>query len=283
MKNNKIEKFYKKQDWKSALALTTDFLFIFLLASIHTHYSSWLIYILVLFLIGFKQFSLGECLVHEACHGLLFSNKRINHFFGKLLSILFFIPYKTYCKDHALHHKYLLTDKDPTLKDFTVYKLDGFHKKISAWEGIKIWFVRPLLGFTFYYVYLNKDIHDREQLKNILIWTFILISFYFIGQLDFLFLYWLFPQFYVLSMCLYWSEIEDHFNVQSGPTRTNTSFWENLLLTHNNGFHEMHHKYPDIPWYHLKKAYYNNRHLLKGEVSRGIFETVKQTLKNKRG
>ena len=134
--------------------------------------------------------------------------------------------------------------------------------------------------YTFYYIYLSKDLSDirrsRESLEIILAWFFIIILFYVFGYHKFLFLYWLVPQFYVLSMCLYWSEIQDHFNVKNGTTRTNINLLENLLFTHNNGFHEIHHRDTRIPWYHLKKAHFSNSHLLKSQVSKGIFGTFKQ-------
>jgi fatty acid desaturase len=93
---------------------------------------------------------------------------------------------------------------------------------------------------------------------------------------DELLLYWVVPMLWCYSSFFYWSEIEDHFNTNTG-TRTNVG-WTNWL-THNNGFHSVHHKYPRIPWYRLREAHFALC-ADSSDISRGFLDTFRQISTN---
>jgi fatty acid desaturase len=53
-------------------------------------------------------------LVHEAIHGLLFANRRINDAAGRLLGILFAAPFRPLRTGHLLHHRFSRTPRERT-------------------------------------------------------------------------------------------------------------------------------------------------------------------------
>src|SRR5580692_299544 len=55
---------------------------------------------------------------HEASHGLLRSNRRINEIDGVLAGILSFMSFSLYRAAHQTHHAYLATERDEELWPF---------------------------------------------------------------------------------------------------------------------------------------------------------------------
>ncbi len=66
---------------------------------------------------------------HEASHGLLRKNRRINEIDGILLGVLSFMSFSLYRAAHQLHHAQLATERDEELWPFT-------HTDIPRWQRI---------------------------------------------------------------------------------------------------------------------------------------------------
>jgi fatty acid desaturase len=59
-----------------------------------------------------------QFLLHEACHGTLFKNRKINDFFGFICGVLAGYDFISYRINHMKHHKFLGTDQDPENGNF---------------------------------------------------------------------------------------------------------------------------------------------------------------------
>src|SRR6187397_414803 len=83
--------------------------FTLLWAASHVDHYGWVVLMGVLFaFIMVPVYSL----IHEAEHGILHSNKRINDLMGRWLSTLFIAPYTFFRHCHLKHHKKNRTDEE---------------------------------------------------------------------------------------------------------------------------------------------------------------------------
>jgi beta-carotene ketolase (CrtW type) len=147
---------------------------------------------------------------HDAMHGLVSSNKKVNHALGWFSAILF--SYNFYWKlfpKHHEHHRYVATDKDPDFHDsdnFLIWYFSFVRQYVTIWqillmavtfnilklflptENLILFWMLPAVLSTlqlFYFgTYLphkgesDNSHHSRSQSKNHL-WAF--ISCYFFG------------------------------------------------------------------------------------------------------
>lgn len=147
---------------------------------------------------------------HDAMHGLVSSNKKVNHTIGWICSILF--SYNFYWRlfpKHHEHHRFVATDKDPDYHhsdNFFVWYFSFVRQYVNIWqillmavtfnilklflptENLIVFWMLPAIISTlqlFYFgTYLphrgesDNEHHSRSQSKNH-IWAF--ISCYFFG------------------------------------------------------------------------------------------------------
>ena len=69
-----------------------------------------------------------------------------------------------------------------------------------------------------------------------------------------LILYWPIPYTFIFSTVSYWSEVGDHYRVSGAKTRSDLNWFLNTFISHNIGYHALHHKYSNIPWFRLSEA-----------------------------
>jgi fatty acid desaturase len=269
MDKSVIRPFLQKSNVSAMLAISRDWLVIAVLVYLNIRVQSIWLYLPSVWLIGLFQFAIGEALLHEAAHGNLFTNKRLHNRLQFFYGLPFFKTVKQYRLEHQQHHNQLGKAGDKVIAD---YRNFGFFLpgQILWWL---VW-VKPLAGFAgYYYVKQLKFGPWRDGLKVGFFWLAILLGFSLKSWLLFLLLYWLVPFFWCFHCFLYWSEISDHLLTRTG-TRSNTGRLINFL-THNNGFHDLHHRYPTIPWFNLRKAY-SELPLPDSETSGGLFDTYRQ-------
>jgi fatty acid desaturase len=93
-----------------------------------------------------------------------------------------------------------------------------------------------------------------------------------------LILYWLIPYAFVFSTLNYWSEVGDHYRVTGAATRSDLNWFVNTFVSHNIGYHALHHKYSSIPWFRLPEAYRAHNAEVVEQVSHGYWETFAQII-----
>lgn len=269
--------FIQKSNLRGLTALFGDWCAIIFIAAFSEWLDSLFFYILSIWLIGSFQFAIGEALLHEASHNHLFRNVKWNQYFSILYTLPFFNILADYKKEHFRHHKHLGDKKqDHIAADYELYGLANKNLFI-------IWFIKPFLGFSgYYYAKIVFEKIKKHPFTLIGFWLTTLLLFAYLSALPLLFYYWFVPLFWAFSSFLYWSEISDHFCTEAG-TRSDMSFLKNKLH-HNNGFHALHHKYAEIPWYLLPVAYEKIRIIdpsMAKDESRGFFDTYQQMQRKK--
>ena len=219
--------------------------------------------------IGSRQFALAV-LMHEAAHGLLSRNRRLNDAIGQWLCawpvMLDLVPYRPY---HATHHRYTETDKDPDLalsRTWPVSRASMVRKIVRDLTGIA--------GVRRYFGYLRSafgqsqwPLHRRlahlvYKLRGFLLTNLVLLGLFSwtVGWYWYLLLWWV-PMLTWYSLVYRLRNIAEHalvpgeneFNVARTTLASGLYRW--LLAPFNVNYHGEHHLLPSCPWYRLPRMH----------------------------
>lgn len=221
-------------------------------------------------------------LTHDAGHGVLFKNRRVNNLFGRIMSLLFGSNFKLLQFGHNVHHGFNRTEVDRT---DLFPKESGLLSANLTYYG-KIFFAlyigELLMPFLFLLpkalisrlagmIFLNKsDEHKKvyDQLhatvltaKNlrtvridtlILALHFALLTQLFAGHLYLLGLFVLVRGF----MVSFFDNIYHYGTPRDVDYSYNLRLPDPLshFLLHFN-YHQVHHAYPNVSWYNLPKVF----------------------------
>ena len=264
------KEFIERNTLRGLRAVCRDWLVIAGAISLSIYIEHWAVWVASVWVIGIMQFALAEAVLHEASHYNLFRSRHLHHRLQFLYAWPFMQTMNDYQAEHLAHHKYLMTERDQTSVDYKMYGLAKREPNLFF-----IWFIKP---FTFYptWHYLrhgNAALDRANWLPLGLFWIAVGGLFVALGQAQYFLLYWIVPLLWVYPILNYWSEIEEHYNTFDG-SRSNLSRVINFL-THNEGYHTVHHRYPTIPFYNLPKA-----HAAfvgdESDISRGFLDTYRQ-------
>lgn len=255
--------FHERSNVRGLTCVASDWLIISLCASSyllidHLGFWFWLLYLLCATIIASRLRGL-ENLVHEASHYNLFSTRYLNDRLEILFAIPVFRLVKDYRASHTVHHRYL---GDVTIDpDIQRYEKLGINALPNNYWWIL--FIRPLTGYMMI-EYLQTTltsfwISPTSRLAKSAFWLTFVLLVAVSGSWSFILLYWVVPFFVILPITRFWAEAAEHsaldLNIEVASSRNNIGLLHRWLLhPHNDGFHEVHHLYPSIPWYRLADA-----------------------------
>ena len=267
----KAKQFVVRSNVRGLIAVAQDWLLLAALFSIGIYFDHWAAYVILAWPIGLIQFAIGEALAHEASHYNLFRSRRWNDWAEWGLSIPFLFALSDYRHEHRLHHTKIGESEDHLVADYRARGLFNTPLRL-AW----IWLGKPLLGIAGLH-YLKSVLFElsniRSGIKIAFFWAVLIGSCIATGNVGNFAWLWILPLCWTYPAFLWWSEIRDHFNTKCG-TRTDTG-WLNVL-THNNGYHYVHHKYPSIPWYRLREAHHALCAEEAEDICHGLFDAFRQ-------
>jgi beta-carotene/zeaxanthin 4-ketolase len=171
---------------------------------------------------------------HDAMHGTISRNGRVNRFFGRICSSLYAcLSWNRLIKNHLNHHKYPGTGKDP---DFST----------------------SLNFFIWWFSFLAKYSTVIQFICMALIYN--LLKF-FVQEINLIFL-WVLPAFLSTFQLFYFGTYRPHkvphshdMKPHNARSQKKNLIW-GLLSCYFFGFHYEHHSSPGTPWwglYNLKK------------------------------
>ncbi len=230
---------------------------------------SWWHILLLAFAFGIYMNSVYS-IIHEAEHGILFSNRRVNDAAGMIMALFFPAPFHLIRQGHIGHHLRNRSDDEafdlyfdaehPVWKLLQFYGiLTGLYYVVVLLSNIivlicpyimKPWLFKFNWGAAAFMASLNPGrirVIQAEGLAAIALHTAVV---------------WLFhiPIWHYLAMYasfgFMWSAMQyvHHYGTERHVTRGARNLWifgplDRLWLNHN--WHQAHHEHPTIPWPHL--------------------------------
>lgn len=181
---------------------------------------------------------------HEAIHGVISQNKKVNNGIGYLTSFLYaLLPYQVLAENHRLHHRYPATEKDP---DF--YILDSNN-------------------FLLWYGNFMKEYQQGRQTWILLIGMGIIFGGFISLHISLvnIFLFWVIPilisslQLFTFGIFLphrqqdKLNDLPNHLSLNNchRTKSINYSLFWSFITCYHFGYHWEHHQYPNLPWYKL--------------------------------
>jgi fatty acid desaturase len=250
------------------LLVSSSAYFTLLWVASHVNHFGWVVLLGILFaFIMVPVYSL----IHEAEHGILHSNKRINDGMGRWLSTLFIAPYTFFKHCHLKHHKKNRTDEEMwdlyyehqgKLKRYgTLYGMMIGLGYFSMWLAVLLYAIAPRLIYTPFFNshrevggFLKgsdrKDKIVKSRLESWLVIVFQILIFYF---LDLKWTSWL--TLFVMHGFLWSSQnyVNHAFSprdIINGAHNLKVPIWLKLVYLNFN-LHLAHHQNPKVPWLHL--------------------------------
>ncbi|MBR8834085.1 MAG: fatty acid desaturase [Stigonema ocellatum SAG 48.90 = DSM 106950] len=202
-------------------------------------------------------------------HDALHFNLSRNHIINDMLAWVFIaVPSFHHINNereaHCIgHHKhYWQEGLDPDLlryQQFEMDKLQFFNLK-DFWQHVVRQYPKyyaTTIGA--FYLYENDDLWS--VLLRIVPWVAALIIAWFSNVFHIVVLFWLVPLLVTLPIVRYLSELTEHAGLTCSTepltsARNSLGLFNELFLhPRGEGFHQIHHMYPSIPWFNLRKAH----------------------------
>lgn len=262
-----IKKLCIYDNYHGLCAVALDFLVV--VFSIALSQYNFLFYPLVLVVIGSRQRALATIL-HESAHGALSKNKVLNKFVGTYCSgYLICQAWVAYKRSHVVSHYHALGDigVDP---DYKYYMESGVYEVVSPVRFFNRFFLRPVLFLNAFssvrYLIVNRLLSRsvRDELPSILMSQLLVffVLYYAVGTYAYIF-YWLMPYFTTFQALTWFIELSEHYpmvrdapsNLYATRNRFGGSVEHFLTSMHGENFHLIHHLFPGIPFWNLRKAH----------------------------
>ncbi|MFO3688929.1 fatty acid desaturase [Staphylococcus felis] len=258
----------KKNNYSNVIALFVDWFIIIFSTYLAILTENVFIYILSVILIGSRMRAFDN-LMHEASHRLLFTNKHLNKWIACFfVAFPIFTSYTAYCHSHFKHHRNLWDEEnDPDTKRYRLVGLDKPQTNTKLF--VKNHIIKVLLLFhvpkyivgTISANLYTKDVPKTEVWARHIFWlTIIIVSIIFKFWL-YVLLFWFVPLLTTFQIIRYWAEMAEHsgLNNDSELTASRNTFgmpWTIFLFhPHHDNYHLVHHLFPAIPHYNLRKAH----------------------------
>jgi len=218
----------------------------------------------ILAVLGMAHLMHGHLLAfHEAAHGSLCPNHRLNDALGVFIGILSFMGFSLYRAAHHSHHSYLGTERDEELWPFVKTDKPRWFRFLAAMAELFLGLVYTPLLFLRAFVRPGSIIQNRNRRRRIWIelglmaaaWGFILALVAYEGWYSYLLMMYVIPATLAGSMQSLRKYIE-HMGLNGSTVLSSTrSVVDPGLLGRflsftlfNEPYHGVHHKYARLPY-----------------------------------
>jgi fatty acid desaturase len=190
-------------------------------------------------------------LLHDGAHGTLFKNRLLNRCVSQVLAGSLGIGFTQFRYSHVFHHKYTLNDGD---RDGLFYLHNipysilngGYALYTSTMTGLKTAGRKSIITYT---IEMASVLTVGGCMVTVFIYNGWFMNFVHVYIIPYL----LFPLFLITRLML------EHYEGDPGNdytlSRTIKTNFVCRWLWSNVNYHTVHHFWPAIPWYNLKKAH----------------------------
>ncbi|GIN07740.1 fatty acid desaturase [Shouchella clausii] len=265
---NRVRALQERDNWRNLFTIAFDWLVIIGAIALVQTFPMWWVYLISIAIIGSRMRAFDN-LMHEASHFQLFKNKILNKWIACFfVAFPVFTSFTAYCQSHYLHHRHLWHEqKDPDTKRYALMGLDKPQDDIRSFILRHV--LKPLtLTHVPKYIYgtikvniLTKEEPISEKVAKSLFWpVIVLLSVVFDFWLE-LFLFWFIPLLTTFQIIRYWAEMAEHSGLKnthelySSRNTFGNPIQRFFLHPHHDNYHLVHHLFPAVPHYRLKKAH----------------------------
>ncbi|GGD98583.1 fatty acid desaturase family protein [Paenibacillus nasutitermitis] len=264
---SQIRELQKRNNWYNFFAIGLDWLIIAAAIGLYYFKPAVWVYLISIVIIGSRMRGL-DIMMHESSHNMLFKNRNLNKWVACLFAAFpIMISYRAYIKGHMTHHKYLWSDIDPDKIRYKIVGLDN--PNISRTQFFLRHCLKPLtLAHVPRYLtgmvkvtMVPKDETPFDTVVRAVYWVAIIVCSIIFGFWLELIMFWAVPFLTTLQILKYWAEMAEHAGLENDKElfATRNSFgnrFERILLhPHRNSYHLVHHLFPAVPHYSIKKAH----------------------------
>ncbi len=199
---------------------------------------------------------------HEASHGLLRENRKLNEFDGVLIGVLSFMSFSLYRAAHQTHHSHLATERDEELWPFNDPKSPRWARVLAAVVELNagLFFTPFLFLRTFFRKgspIRAKKVRRRiwsELILMAVFWSAVLVTVASLHLWKYFFWVYFVPG-YIAGNLQSWRKYIEHVGM-TGDTATSatrsivTETWGGRLLAFtllHEPFHGLHHRHVGLP------------------------------------
>lgn len=250
---------------------------------------------LCVMIIGTRQLGLA-ILMHEAAHGALSPNQKLNDFLGHwLCAVPVGAALSAYRPYHLNHHKYAQNAEDPDLvlsAPFPVTPASLRRKIIRDLTGQTFFKQRILFAFKAFSSRRDEDLAEGAVVTGRSIAPFLLVNLALLAGLTLLGVWWAWFALWLLPMATWFPmvtrlrNIAEHACVEGSATdpfraarTTKASWWERAFIApYHVHFHAEHHLFMHVPCWQLPALHRAVRAKPQGarmEVADGYLEVLK--------
>jgi fatty acid desaturase len=265
---NQVRALQTRNNYTNLFSILFDWLVIIASAYGAILLSNWWSYLIAITIIGSRMRAFDN-LMHEASHVLLFKNKIMN----KWITCFFvafpvFTSFTAYCNSHHAHHRHLWNiDKDPDTQRYSLIGLDKPQKSIKTFIFKHI--IKPLtLTHVPKYIYgtlkvnvMSKEEPLSEKVAKPIFWCIIITCSIIFNFWLHIILFWFVPLLTTFQVIRYWAEMAEHSGLKNDHElyASRNTFGNPiqifLLHPHHDNYHLVHHLFPAVPHYNLKKVH----------------------------
>lgn len=252
----------RRSSWRGLMLVAACWGLIFAAGALFVVWPNPLTYVLAIMLIGARQLGLA-ILMHDAAHGALHSNQKINDWVGEwLCAAPVGARLESYRAYHLKHHRYTEQPEDPDLPLSAPFPIT----RASLWRKI----VRDLTGQTFLKQRSAQLFGDRKpgEVVNASTGRFLLVNAILFAALALAGHWWTYPALWIVAMATWLPlvtrlrNIAEHAVVgtEDDPfthaRTTKANILERLLIApYWVHYHGEHHVFMHVPCFNLERMH----------------------------
>ncbi len=200
--------------------------------------------------------------LHEAIHGLLRRNRRLNDFDGVLLGIFSFLPFTLYRVVHQSHHVHLATERDAELWPFVLPNTPRWKRCLAAFLELTFGVVYTPLLFLRIFFSRNSSIRSPKVRRKIwveialaaVVWTALIGGLAYWGGWKYFLWMYLIPG-VIAANLQSWRKYIEHVGLSGSTANSSTrsiipKSWMGRVFAYtllHEPYHGVHHQNAGLP------------------------------------